>query len=67
MIEGLFVSPSSLPYEIVDRCDARYLNHSYQPIIDPLKEPFYVCLHNNTLFYSPLILPTKFDYDHQAL
>ena len=37
IVENVYVLPlSSLPYSLVDWCDARYVNHFYQPIIKTL-------------------------------
>lgn len=44
--------------ELVDGGDIRYLNHSHQPIIDPLKKPLKILLYNDILFSSlSLTLP----------
>ena len=60
--------PSPLPFDPVDGCDTRHLNHSHQPVINPLKSLSDILLYNDTLF-SPrsLTLQPKFDYTPKTL
>ena len=69
MVEGFYVLPLPLlPCDPVNKCDTRYLKHSYKPIINPLKNPLNIFLYNCIFFLSPsLTLPPKFDYNCKPL
>ena len=69
MVEDLYtLSTSLLPCEQIDGRDTRYLNHSRQPTINPLKNSLDGMLYNDIFFSSPsLTLPPKWVYNPKTL
>ena len=69
MSEDLYILPPTLkPCEPVGASGTRYLNQSYAPIVNPLKNPLNIELYNEKWFGAPpKTISPPFKHDHATL